>query len=64
MENSDENHSVSAGDIIDYLREECSIEAERRSIYRDIAILRDEFGMDIDGSQGGRYRLMSRSFEY
>ncbi|MCR5088589.1 MAG: WYL domain-containing protein [Oscillospiraceae bacterium] len=62
MENSDENHSVSAGDIIDYLKEECDITADRRSIYRDIAALRDVFGMDIDGGQGGRYRLMSRQF--
>ena len=54
LENSDENHAITASDIVDYLREECSIEAERRSIYRDIAILRDEFGMDIDGGQGGR----------
>lgn len=64
MENSDENHYVSARDIIDYLNEECGIEAERRSIYRDIAALRDEFGMDIDGEQGGRYRLFSRKFEF
>ena len=63
LENSDENHAVTANDILDYLREECSIEAERRSIYRDIALLRDEFGMDIDGGQGGKYRLMSRQFE-
>lgn len=63
LENSDENHAVTANDILDYLREECSIEAERRSIYRDIAILRDEFGMDIDGGAGGKYRLMSRQFD-
>ena len=64
MENSDENHCVSASDIIDYLREECGIEAERRSIYRDIAALRDVFGMDIDGGQGSGYRLLSRQFEF
>lgn len=64
LENSDENHAITASDIVDYLREECSIEAERRSIYRDIAILRDEFGMDIDGGQGGRYRLLSRQFAF
>ena len=64
MENSDENHPVTAGDIVDYLREDCEITAERRAIYRDIAILRDEFGMDIDGGQGGKYRLLSRQFEF
>ena len=40
LENSDENHAVSAGDIIDYLENECGITADRRSIYRDIAALR------------------------
>lgn len=64
LENSDENHPTTAGDIVDYLRNECGVEAERRAIYRDIAILRDEFGMDIDGGQGGKYRLLSRQFEF
>ena len=36
MKNSDENHTVSASDIVDYLQNECEIYAERRSIYRDI----------------------------
>lgn len=64
LENSDENHPVTAGDITDYLKSECGIEAERRAIYRDIAALRDVFGMDIDGGQGGKYRLLSRQFEF
>lgn len=34
--NTDENHSCSAKDIIDYLWNECGITADRRSIYRDI----------------------------
>lgn len=63
MEFTDENHSCTANELIDYLKYEHGIEAERRSIYRDIALLRDEFGMDIDGGQGGKYRLMSRQFE-
>ncbi len=63
MENTDENHAVGASDIIDYLESECDIIAERRSIYRDIATLRDNFGMDIEGGQGGRYKLVSRQFE-
>ena len=33
---SDESHAVSAPDIVDYLRKEADIYAERRSIYRDI----------------------------
>ena len=64
LENSDENHPITAGDIVDYLKEECGIVAERRAIYRDIAALRDVYGMDIDGGQGGRYRLLSRQFEF
>ena len=46
LENSDENHSVCAADIIDFLETDCGITADRRSIYRDIAALRDEFDMD------------------
>lgn len=64
LENSDENHPITAGDVVDYLKNECSIEAERRAIYRDIAALRDVFGMDIEGGQGGKYRLLSRQFEF
>ena len=36
MKNSDMEHAVAASDIIDYLVNDCGIEAERRSIYRDI----------------------------
>ena len=64
LENSDENHPITAGAIVDYLREECGIEVERRAIYRDIAALRDVYGMDIAGGQGGKYRLLSRQFEF
>lgn len=64
LENSDENHPITAGDVVDYLKAECGIEAERRAIYRDIAALRDVFGMDIEGGQGGKYRLLSRQFEF
>ena len=64
LENSDENHPVTAGDITDYLKNECGIEAERRAIYRDIAALRGVFHMDIVGGQGGKYRLLSRQFEF
>ena len=36
MKNSDEQHAIPASDIINYLQEDCQIDAERRSIYRDI----------------------------
>jgi predicted DNA-binding transcriptional regulator YafY len=64
MEYSDENHAVTAGGIVDYLKDDCGIIAERKSVYRDIAILRDVFEMDIVGGQGGKYRLVSRDFDF
>ena len=36
LKNTDENHVVTTFDIIAFLEDECGIEAERRSIYRDI----------------------------
>ena len=36
MKYSDEGHAISAKDIVDYLNSDCGIDAERRSIYRDI----------------------------
>lgn len=36
LKNSDENHTVSAPDIVAFLQDDCGIYAERRSIYRDI----------------------------
>lgn len=63
MEFTDENHSCTVNELIDYLKYEHGIEAERRSIYRDIAVLRDVLGMDIEGSTGGKYRLASCQFE-
>ena len=63
LQNSDPEHYVAANDIIDYL-EDLGITAERRSVYRDIYALRDEFNMDIEGGQGGRFKLMSRQFDF
>ncbi len=45
LENSEKNHYVRVTDIVDYLVDECDVSAERRSIYRDINILRDVFGI-------------------
>ena len=49
---TDENHLVSAPEIVSYLQEECGIDAERRSIYKDIeeinkAMLMVENGIDV-----------------
>ena len=66
---SDENTPVNANDILDYL-EEREISAEKHSIYRDIALLRDEYipeeGYDfkIDGKRGGYYYLVERPISY
>ena len=65
LDYSDEDHSVSASEIIDHLEEDHGIIASRQSIYRDIAALRDNYGMDIENTgKGGRYRLLSREFDY
>ena len=36
LKNTDENHLATAFDIIAYLEDDCGIEAERRSVYKDI----------------------------
>ena len=36
LKNTDERHPAKMQDILLYLQEDCGIEAERRSIYRDI----------------------------
>ena len=65
LENSDKHHSLTIGDIIDYLKDDCGISAKSRSINRDIRLLRDVFGMDIESRQGSKYNtLMSRQFEF
>lgn len=60
---SDEEHSVSTPQIIEYL-EKNGIDAERKAVYRDIEILID-YGYDIvlNRGQGGGYFLCSREFE-
>jgi len=62
---SDENAPIKVSDVIDYL-EEKGISAEAHSVYRDIALLRDEyipeegFEFKIDGKRGGYYYLAKR----
>ena len=62
-EQSDENHPLTAQNILDYLSEH-GIQAERKAIYHDIACLQ-EFGMDILHESGKvrGYYLASREFE-
>ena len=64
LKNTDENHSVTVKDIITYL-EGCGIPAERKSIYDDIAVLKDS-GVDIVSEKSERtvwYKIVSRDFE-
>lgn len=62
-EKSDEDHWVSQKQIMDYLYEEFGIMPDRKTIKRDIAMLRDEMGMDIEEQPYCGYRLCSREFE-
>ena len=60
---SDEYHWVTQKEILDYLYEEYEIMPDRKTIKRDIAMLRDEMGMDIEEEAYKGYRLVSREFE-
>ena len=60
---SDADHWVSQKAILDYLYEEFGIMPDRKTIKRDIAMLRDEMGMDIEEQPYYGYRLLSREFE-
>lgn len=60
---SDADHWVTQKQITDYLYEEYGIMPDRKTIKRDIAMLRDEMGMDIEEEAYKGYRLLSREFE-
>lgn len=61
---ADTYYCVSANDIANHLYEEYGMSVDRKTIYRDIAMLRDQFGMDIQMSPGREgYNLVSRQFE-
>ena len=60
---SDSDHWVTQKEILDYLYEEFEIMPDRKTIKRDIAMLRDEMGMDIEEEAYKGYRLLSREFE-
>ena len=60
---SDSNTWVTQKQIMDYLYEEFEIMPDRKTIRRDIAMLRDEMGMDIEEKAYKGYRLVSSEFE-
>ena len=56
LRQSDENHVISATNIVGYLQEICGIYAERRGIYRDIdeinkAMLIVEYGIGVQEAE-------------
>ncbi len=63
LQKTDEDHKISMEEILRALAR-CGIEAERKSIYSDIAALQD-FGLDImtQRGPGGGYYVASRDFE-
>lgn len=63
-QNADDSYPVTTTDILDHLEQEHGITSDRKSIYRDIVLLRDHFGMDIKTATDSKgYYLMSRQFE-
>ena len=60
---SDADHWVTQKQIMDYLYVEFGIMPDRKTIKRDISMLRDEMGMDIEEQPYYGYRLLSREFE-
>ena len=63
MQKTDEEHKLTTDELIAALSR-CGIEAERKSIYSDIAALQD-FGLDVNlqRGRGGGYFVASREFE-
>ena len=63
MERTDEENGLTLAEIIDALGEQ-GIEAERKSLYDDMEVLRN-FGVDIEQHKGKdvRYHVVSRDFE-
>lgn len=63
MSETDEDNRVLVRNIREHL-ETMGIPAEEHSISRDLALLRDEFGMDIQGGRGKPIFLKSRYFPF
>ena len=61
LEHTDENHAMNATDLIRAL-EKYDCDADRRTIYSNVAILQD-FGVDVNQREFGGYYIGSREFE-
>ena len=63
-EETDNEHAISMPRIVEEL-EKRGVPAERKSIYDDIRLLQDEYGLAIAHEDGGRtYRLEEHDFEF
>ncbi len=61
-EKTDENHGLSTEQLIREL-ERYDISAERKSIYDDITLLRDRYGLEIEHDKSRGYRLTEQEFD-
>ncbi|MBQ8732186.1 MAG: WYL domain-containing protein [Oscillospiraceae bacterium] len=63
LERTDDNHGMTLEEISNALAE-CGVEAERKTLYDDLEVLR-VFGLDIEKRKGKtvRYHVVSREFE-
>ncbi len=59
---SDDSHSITAGEIVEMLKSKYGLIAERKSIYRDIEVLK-ECGYSIEKMASDGFFLAERSFE-
>lgn len=64
MKNSHKDHPVGCEELLDMLLQEHGIRCDRKTVYSDIAALR-EYGVDILSNRGknGGYYVASRNFE-
>ncbi|MBO5221285.1 MAG: WYL domain-containing protein [Clostridia bacterium] len=62
QEKTDEDHGLNTEELIRELNR-YGISAERKSIYDDIALLQDSFGMVIEHDKAKGYRLVQREFD-
>ena len=62
-EETDNEHTISMPKIVEELKKR-GVPAERKSVYDDIRLLQDEYGLAIAHEDGGRtYRLEEHDFD-
>ena len=63
-EETDNEHAIGMPAIIELLKQK-GVPAERKSVYDDIRLLQNEYGLPIDHEEGQRtYRLEEHDFEF